>query len=573
METIKIELDDWLKNAGILGLTKILEMKKERVEQIILKERVIEFDVELLNGIEECYFKKLIEMNKKQITVEKIINYRDKLENMKFELDDEKNREKILEDLNKKIKYVKEKVESNSYKNGYQLLEDGETIKKFITKIDLKAIKISKKVGFTNGKKLEVEAQIDNLINIIEYISRKDVYRILAAKNVMYDVIQAFWSGVSILHKQKNQVDMYKEYKTDFIDTAINYKKSDKEKFKYKCFTCENKISKLSKPESYDITWLTKIGADATKKSSHFWNMMSDVYVCPICNLIYSCVPLGFNVLNGKGIFINSNIDIDSLKMANVVKFNDKEEGKLSIQQIENLSYYNIIKAMDNEKIKSFDYELENTQVIKFDANNSTRPYSFNILSKELMYIMTKYKKVFESLIKINIKITEKYYLSLYNEVIRRIYEGKNLFDLINQLMTLNLNEKLRGKGIIYSIINMNNSLLGGKGMYYKETESFKNHGLELRKKYENKNSVSKLSGITYRLLNALKTKDTEKFMDTLVNAHLYIGSTIPTDFIQVFNNQETLQAAGYSFILGIQSDDLKKDEDKEKKDGGNSNE
>lgn len=571
METIKIELGDWLKNAGILGLVKILERKMERSEQINLNSRVLEFDIELLDGLEEVYFDKLIEINKKQITVGKIIDYRYKLESIKSALDNEKERVKYLKELDEKVKYIKTKLTSNSYKSGYLLIEDSEVIEKLISKIDSKALKTSKKEGFTDNKKLEIEGQIENLLNIIDYLSRKDVYRVLAAKNVMYDVIQFFWSGVSILHasKEKSTGDMYSIYKEDFIDTARAYEKSSKEKFKYNCFTCENKIAKLSKPAAYDITWLTKIGADAAKKSSHFWNMTSDAYVCPICNLVYSCVPLGFNVLNGKGIFINSNINIESLKMANIVKFNDVEDGKLNFQEIENLSYYNVVKAMDKEKIESLEYELENTQVVKFDADNSTRPYSFNILSKQLMYIMYKHKKAFSAFMKVRVKITEKYYLSIYDEVVRRLYDGKNLFDLIGQLLFLNLSGKFRGIRLIYSIININNSLLGGKGMYYKDTENFKNYGLALRKGYENKNSTSKLSGITYRLLNALKTKDSSKFMDTLVNAHLYIGKPIPTDFTKALNNVETLQGAGYAFIIGLQGNEDKKDIEK----GGNSNE
>src|SRR5690554_6504335 len=100
---------------------------------------------------------------------------------------------------------------------------------------------------------------------------------------------------------------MYEEYKLELIEDLLNYMPSDLLKAKYNCANCNIKIVKLNKPYSYEMNWLNSIGVDNTRNSSHFWNFTNDMFVCPICSLVYSCVPLGFTNYYAKGFFINQN--------------------------------------------------------------------------------------------------------------------------------------------------------------------------------------------------------------------------------------------------------------------------
>lgn len=375
----------------------------------------------------------------------------------------------------------------------------------------------------------------------------------------MYDVIQPFWNNISILLKTNNKGNMYELYKNDFIVPFINYVKSDKTKYKNNCFTCDNKIKTLNKPEAFDLTWLVKTGADMSRKSSHFWEMNGDAYICPVCNLLYSCLPLGFVMINNKGIFINSNQSIRSLKQCNITKV---DYGEMKFEEIENLSYYNVLNSMENLTVENIDKEFENIQVIKIDGNNNRRPYSFNILSPRIMKILYLNKKRLGSLIKIRIKITDKYYINLYDEIIRRIYDGKNLFDLINKLLVMYLdNEKFKGIKTIYNILLINTSLIGGKEMRQEDINKFVSYGLKLREAYEAKDAKSKLLGITYRLLNSIKTNDVGKFMDTVVNAHMYMRREIPMDIGVALRDSDKLQSIGYAFVLGLQGETIKKED------------
>lgn len=554
MSTIKIQQGDWLKNAAIVGFIKVIEKLMSNIDDINYENDYIEFDSKLLDGFEEAYFKVLIKENKNNLSINQLIKSIDIIEKLSIKDFTEKN----LKNLNEMIDNFKSKLTSNSYKNGFLLLEDNEKILKL--EKGLKKIKLKKKEKIEDSLDI-IEEQIDLIKEIVEYLNRKDVKRIIEAKNVIYSVIQPFWTNVSFLLKTNNKNDMYKLYRDDFIKPVKNYIDKDNIKFKYNCFTCGNKISKLNKPDAFDLTWLVKTGVDMSRKSSHFWNFNGDAYICPICNLVYSCLPLGFAMIKGKGLFINNNQTIELLKQSNITKIRDENK---SFEEIEQLSYLNIVNSMEQYNIDNLDKEFENIQIVKIDSNNDRRPYSFNVLSPELMKIIYFNRKRLNSLIKIRVKITEKYYINLYDEVVKRLYDGKNLFKLISDLLYMNLNGSFKGINFIYKILQINNFITGGKKMNLDDIKRFSCYGLNLREKYVSKDNEGKLSGITYRLLNALKTKDSAKFMETLINAYMYMRLRIPSEFSKALNNEELLLNIGYAFLIGLQGEKENKEDNRE---------
>lgn len=559
MSLIRIENGDWLKNAGIVGLIKVLEYKKSIEDTITIKKDYLEFDSSMLDGFEEAFFKVIISEYGYRSSWYRLIGYSTNLERL------EKNdiTEETILQLNKIIDDIKKTINSNSYKNAYLILEDSSFIKNKGNLLD--KIKLKKKENPESFRE-QVLTQINIINEIIEWLKRDDVKRVIQAKNVMYDVIQNFWNNISILLKTNNKGDMYNLYRNDFIIPTENYINSDRSRYKYSCLTCDNKIKKLNKPESFDLAWIVKMGADMSRKSSHFWNMNGDAYICPVCNLVFSCLPLGFNMVNNKGIFINNNQNLKILRQCNTVQ---KEYDSRTFEEIENLSYYNVLNAMENVTINNIDKEFDNIQVVKIDASNSRRPYSFNILSPRIMKVLYYNRKRLDSLIKVRVKVTDKYYLNLYDEIISRIYSGRNLFDLISKLLFMYLdNKKFKSISIIYNILSINTSLIGGKRMKQEDINKFTCYGADLKKKYEEKNAEGKLPGITYRLVNAIKTKDAAKFMDSILNAYMYMGKAIPKDLNAILRDSDILQSFGYAFVIGLQGESSEK-----KSEGVDSNE
>lgn len=545
MSVIKIELSDWMKNAGLVGLINILDSSSELRKKYKPDKNYIEFDSSELENFQEQYFEYLIRKYKAFISIEKIVSKEEWIK----DLPNKEISEKELEGFNNHIKYVKERVKSASYISAYEIIGD----RKY-NLIDrsalLKEIK-PKKNQSINDIKDEIKEQCNLILEIIIYLNKPEVRKIIAAKNVIYDIIQGFWSDVSFLNKNNNKVDMYECYKNDFIEPVKNYIDADLEKSKNTCFTCDNKIQKLSKPFAFDITWITKMGVDGNRKSSHFWNYYSDANICPICNLVYSCIPAGFSVINGKGLFINNNQSITDIISAN----NNILKGNQSLEELEEETYFKIAEAMEEKSVDEAKREIENIQVVKFDKNNNSRPYTFNVLSKGKLMIIKKNRKTFEYFLNKKVKLSKDYYLNIYSEVVDRIYNGKNLFDLLDTLTRLRISGEYRNSYIIYLIIKLNNDCMdmrGGTKVYYKDIDKFKDYGMKLKKVY-GKEGENKIPGILYRLQNALKVKDVSRFMDTLLNAYTSKKVSIPVDFVQALQDTDKFQTIGYAFLIGLQ--------------------
>ncbi|EPY2302651.1 type I-B CRISPR-associated protein Cas8b1/Cst1 [Clostridium sporogenes] len=551
---IKLELSDWLYNAGVVGICKIFDQNDDYYEK---HQNYIVFDESLLENFEKKYFNYFINKYEKFTSWYKIVSIEDKLINFSKDTVDEK----YIEKFNKQIEYVKTKLKSASYKSGYEVIENKE-LDLLKEEQNLKKIKKTKKQSIEDVIPM-IEEQNELLQKIIEYLKKEEVKRIIVAKNIIYDVIAKFWSDVSFLNSSNNKKSMYKEYKNYFLDDCINYIHEDKEKFKHTCFSCENKIAKLSKPASYDLTWVNKMGVDMSRKSSHFWNFYGDTFICPICNLIYSCIPAGFTILKDKGIFINENSNIDTLIKVN----NTAIDNNTSFQELEEKSYFTIAENMKQSEFERSNKEIDNIQIVKLDSNNERRPYSFNVISKNKLRIIYNNRKNLRLLISKNAKIGDGSYINLYSEVIKRLYNNENLFDLISELFYLKLGDKFKGLSYLKNIIKINNSFLGGimgKKVYYKKIDEIQKLGFYLRKDYENKKADNKINGITYRLLNALKTKNSNRFMDTLLNAYMYIRKPIPTEFIEGLKDEAKLQTIGYAFLLGLQGDNFKLESNEE---------
>lgn len=78
--------------------------------------------------------------------------------------------------------------------------------------------------------------------------------------------------------------------------------------------------------------------------------------------------------------------------------------------------------------------------------------------------------------------------------------------------------------------------------------------GYYLREAYKQKDpNTNKLSGISYRLLNALKVNDKDMFMDTILNCYLYVKKSVPPVLLEVLKDEEDIfKTVGYAFVSGL---------------------
>ncbi|RBP38226.1 type I-B CRISPR-associated protein Cas8b1/Cst1 [Garciella nitratireducens] len=553
-EKIKIYLSDWQFNAGIVGLYNILEYAKD---EVAINDQYIEIELEMLKNFEEKYFNYFIEKYKETTPWYRIVSYKPIMEtheNNNFENFNKKS----LDYLNDYIKMVKDYLKRPNYKKVYSFVENDKDII-FLEK-ELKTIYI-KKSDKVEDKIDEVKNRFKTIKEIIDYCNSEDGKKYMAAKGVIYNIINNGWNGVCFLNAQTKEHDVYKDYKEYFVDETINYLKSDKEKFKYNCFVCDRKIKNMNN----DLSFLNETGFDVARKTSHVWNFTNDVAICDLCKFVYSCLPAGFVYAYDKGIFINSNTSVEDLLKINR-KLRDDILNK-DDSDYRSLTYRALVKAINEQHSSKIQYELQDIQIVRYENER----YRFNLLSKEVLKVIRESEKELKSLMNTGYRELRTNF-SIYDITIDRLLNNYNMFTLIHKLLIYKITNSQSittyyHMGHVMNLIIINvNYLKGVEGMdKVKENKELvrkaRSYGYYLRQEYLNKDrdaDKNKIRGVSYRLLNALKTRNTEMFMHNVITSYMYVGETIPKKLTIALENEEILGIIGYAFVTGLNGGEYK---------------
>lgn len=552
MSEIVIELGTWQYNAGIAGLCNILE--KNGIEINIQEDKLVfnsEEDLKkALENFEEKYFSYLIEKYEKTLSWYKIVSYKEKLEEIKNNFDSFD--EIKLKELNECIKNMKNilnffirGIKSKNYEKICDLIKEDLNLSPY--KEELKTISIKKDESILD-KKEDILKMIDKAMTLIEYYEKGKKY--LAGAGVAYKIINNAWSKVCFLYPQTKERNFYKDFKDYFINPALSYLDEDKSKYKYECFACDNKIKNFDN----DFSFLNQTGFDTARKPSHAWNFINNIAVCPLCKIIYSCIPAGFNYVYGNGIFINSNQSLTELLRVNrlvyekIYNHNTKNEGNSS------LTYRALAEALKDENKENLKYELADIQMVRYENEK----YYFNILSKNIIKIIKNSKNDLDFLTKAWYKEVNTDIFSIYEEVMKKLLNNQNLFTLIYKLLFYKIS---RDENCFFTlkhimnILNINYRILEGVGlMENKEniTKEANAAGYYLRIAYINKKAEHKIPGLCYRILNGIKTNNRKMVMDTILNAYMYIESPFPNIIPRLLNSDENLEQIGYGFVTGF---------------------
>ena len=559
MSEIVIELGTWQYNAGIAGLCNILE--KNGIEINIHEDKLI-FNSEeelkkALENFEEKYFNYLIEKYEKTLSWYKIVSYKEELQDIKnnFEILDEKKFQELDKYIKEILKYY---IKSASYKAAYELIDGN--IDPLQLEKELKPVSIKKNEKIFD-KKEDILKMVDKALVLIEYCEKGKEY--LAGKNVIYTLIKNAWNGVCFLNPQTKEKNFYKDFKNYFVDTALSYLDEDKSKYKYECFVCDNKIKNFDN----DFSFLNETGFDTARKPSHAWNFLNNAGMCPLCRLIYSCIPAGFSYVYGNGIFINSNQSLTELLRVNrlvyekIYNHNTKNEGNSS------LTYRALAEALKDEKEENLKYELADIQMVRYENEK----YYFNILSKNIIKIIKNSKNDLDFLTKAWYREINTDF-RIYEEVMKRLLNNENLFTLIYKLLFYKVSREKDchfTANHVMNILNINYRILEGVGLM-ENREKFnreaKAAGFYLREKYINKKAEHKIPGLCYRILNGMKTNNRKMVMDTIFNMYLYVESPVSNVIAKMLDDDKSLEQLGYGFTAGFLSG---KQNENSKADGG----
>lgn len=509
-ESIKLELSDWLYNAGIVGMVNILKHAKDEVKY---EGQSVSFGVECLDNFEEKYFNYFIDTYEKTMTYTKIIEKIDKIINMESVEDFEKTKDDI--------KYIKDKMKNSAYKD----LVNSNDLDLTLNKKDIDYDKIKKlKNKLYNNKKQILKSEI---IGYYDQKSKKS-----KAPNAIIDkYINTNMLEISYL-----------------LGEIKKNKEINKNSFDFNCFACNVQINKIEN----GLNFLNRMFFDTNRKTSHVWNFVSDIEVCPICKLIYYCIPAGFTTVYGKGVFINEN---QYVKIAVDINHTIKYKILNDNESIGNYSTYRALITAIQESINdNVKYELADIQVVRYEEER----YKFNILSKNSLKILKESKEELNSILKSGFKEVNTYF-NIYEETMDKVLNNENQFLLIHKTLTLKTSvcsDLHYNIGHVKSMLKINFNFMKGVG-YMENIEkdilkSSSGAGYYLKEAYKNKKSENKLNGIAYRLLNALKTNNKSMFMDTLLNCYMYTNKMVPQFFVDCLKDDVIFKTIGYSFVSGL---------------------
>lgn len=553
-EKINIYLGDWQLNAGLIGLINILGK-----DVIDIEYDHIAFTPDDLNQFEDAYFSYYIETYKELLSWHKIVSYKSSIE--RFETDNFLSfTESDLDRLNSYIRdTLKYYLKSASYKAAYTLISSVTDIVEL--EKEIKQVGKLKKGETFESKRTEIIQEIkQNLPNIktaIAFCESPQGKKYLAAKNVIYTVIKNGWNGISFLNPQAKNPDMYMDFHDTFVKPAQDYLKESEEqqqKYKYHCASCNRKIKDLKN----DVNFLNATGFDVARKAAHTWDSINDIAVCPLCKLVYSCVPAGFTYVYNDGLFINASTDLGDLyRMNHTLKYEvlHSDAGKIS----EVSPYRALIQNFQKGNLQRQMQELANVTLIRYE--NET--YRFNILPTNSLQTIELANKQLASLIPTGFREINTSF-RLYKLVLQMMFNQENLFYLIHKLLYFKLTNV---EGLFYqpfhvrNIIEINSIFLGGLNQMTDENQKVLPNdiarrvnyiGGKFKEEYSTRFNENKLMTITHQLLGALKINNRDRFMDVLLNCYSYINRPVPKTLLDVFSSEENFKTIGYSFVTGI---------------------
>lgn len=557
MDRIVISLGDFLKNAGIVGLNYILEdvicAEKDKDygytsdRQAIWLSRDFALDCDWTDIYFKAFTKYYRNYSVYQAVIDEINSILAVIENDNFKLKDTKD----------KLKFINDKLLSNSYKSGFASVKDKLDVTQPYE--DLQAQKLKDTMDVQEAKR--------RLEELLLFLKQPICEETFVMKSALYNYINRFWDGKCFLLRANAAKNMREVFEADFAVPLREYIEKTHDKGKDICIDCGNLISGK---EKVSIAFMKDMADDLSRKRSAFWNCKVDAFLCPVCAYIYALAPLGFLIIGRRYVFMNISSDIDNLLAANNKYGHESIESQKDTEKEERYSSWiartiNILLGIKTEG-------LSNIQVITRGIND-TDTYTFDVISKDVLSILK------DKGIKNSIDLLSKHpyvkngsdYINVHESVILNILRYRSQYDLLNVL----LKTAIETNGVVYTAtkvydVQLRTNVYKIKSEERKESIMMKrndvtNQGYKLRKNLllaKGTTDDSCLRGTMYQLLNALSVGNVNRFMEIVLRVYCSTKLQAPNEFVECLGDRDKFKEYGYAFILGFQGSYCEKKEE-----------
>lgn len=611
---IKVYLNDWFYNAGIVGFLRILEANDD--EFAIKRNNYIEFDTESLRRFHKYYFKYFFQKYNVAENVEnRTKNSFDYLENNIEVILENKDKEKERKDkIKSNKKYIKDtikkqldkikKIDENTYeemKEQYERIEKSST-KQEIIEIKEKLISDIEKDNINKRLTLNLFKSIlsntyygqPSFLNVIKTSISYEGQQELMYRDYVSNIVETgFINGIM---KNDYSIEQIKEYienakesnitqemekiyskiEKDYIGrskTIEDIQKYLKEKVIKSCSMCENEIGLTT---NYSEGNFVPLAISSDNARNFFWNQNVKMPICDVCKLILFCIPAGMTTItktikeNGEYrekqvlSFVNFDTKVDMLYKTNI------NFGNKSRYENKNENPYSelILDIVEQDKQVSI-WQLDNIFVVELEVEYGaySRIEYFNIKRYISLFFKDYAKKTLSKIWDYRYKL----------QIVDYIMKNKDIKYIINDRLRAEMSkEEAKGakkngyNSFLATQIRMILNILKKEG---NEVENIKknddklyviyNLGIQIHEELKHNNEDNKLDGYTYKMLNSIKAGNKKEFMDIVIRLHMAMGKDVSPIFIETMQTTGLdFESIGHSFLAGLISNKYEKKEE-----------
>ena len=611
---IKVYLNDWFYNAGIVGFLRILEANDD--EFAIKRNNYIEFDTESLRKFHKYYFKYFFQKYNVAENVEnRTKNSFDYLENNIEVILENKDKEKERKDkIKSNKKYIKDtikkqldkikKIDENTYeemKEQYERIEKSST-KQEIIEIKEKLISDIEKDNINKRLTLNLFKSIlsntyygqPSFLNVIKTSISYEGQQELMYRDYVSNIVETgFINGIM---KNEYSIEQIKEYienakesnitqemekiyskiEKDYIGrskTIEDIQKYLKEKVIKSCSMCENEIGLTT---NYSEGNFVPLAISSDNARNFFWNQNVKMPICDVCKLILFCMPAGMTTItktikeNGEYrekqllSFVNFDTKVDMLYKTNI------NFGNKSRYENKNENPYSelILDIVEQDKQVSI-WQLDNIFVVELEVEYGaySRIEYFNIKRYISLFFKDYAKKTLSKIWDYRYKL----------QIVDYIMKNKDIKYIINDRLRAEMSkEEAKGakkngyNSFLATQIRMILNILKKEG---NEVENIKknddklyviyNLGVQIHEELKSKGEDNKLDGYTYKMLNSIKAGNKKEFMDIVIRLHMAMGKDVSPIFIETMQTTGLdFESIGHSFLAGLISNKYEKKEE-----------
>ncbi|MDA2213384.1 MULTISPECIES: type I-B CRISPR-associated protein Cas8b1/Cst1 [Bacillus cereus group] len=520
---IRLYLEDWATNTGILGFYRILEHAKTDLFEV--EETYIDFDPKLLQDFPEWFFNYAFDMfsvtNEKENKINTYLTYA--TSNFK------RFKDFIFADIkgteNKLSKRLP--IEGGTLKELFNRKKDVSTIEelKTITKGYLKLLKqeqvnevltlnmIRFRLGELHGQTsfLQRSRSTLNRSEHEEFLAKDFVQPILLEQEVLA-VLQSSNSpneeieDLNKMIQQSNDEDIKKLGKQTIT-------KLKKDELLY-CPVIEGQFALTDYTEAVFLPNAVSL-ANAT---NYTWNNQKTFPISNLYRLIMFCSVFGLYKDGETYSFIQTDEDFDALAEVNDLFVTNKKQNN----PFEVFLYDTLKEAKDKAKWIS-----KNMLIVEFQNSGKKTTLTQNFLSEHaIQYLQERGGR----------EIDHIKYPQFRNVILRKLLNGEHFFRDITIQLRKNVDNNYSSYDTYAATLAMFhlNRIKECYGMSNEtreaQYESMQKRihyalmdGREVRRRLTERRMENKIPGITYRLLNALTTNNRQQFFETLFRTFLLV--------------------------------------------------